>query len=95
MFSEPGRELWARLASVHPVMLSVIRRDRQVQSFRVLLPMVVEPSLGNELPSSLSEFAEVLGDGNPDFATVQLRFKESGKPAYEPNCEAEFFRPIH
>jgi hypothetical protein len=92
--STPGK-LRALLARVPAVMMDVSGTDGRTQSFRVLLPVLGAPSLGNYLPRSLDEFAGVFSEREyRDFSVANLRFRSLGKSAYRQDCEAEFLRAL-
>ena len=88
-------KLRALLARIPGVMMDVGEGGGRTKSFRVILPVLGAPSLGNYLPSSLDEFAEVLGkDDDPDFSVAKLEFRSLGKSAYQQDCEVEFLRSV-
>jgi hypothetical protein len=61
----------------------------------VLLPVLGAPSLGNYLPSSIREFAEVFDEcKDRDFSVAKLDFRSLGKSAYRQDCEVEFLRAM-
>lgn len=64
--------------------------------FRVLPEVLGSPSLGNYLPSDLSEFAEVFSTTirRYSFSVKKLSFGGPGNSAYAPVCEVEFLRPV-
>jgi hypothetical protein len=87
-------KLRALLARVPAVMMDVHGRDGRTRSFRVLLPVLGAPSLGNSLPSSLAEFAEVFGEReNRDLSMAKFEFR-SRESAYRQDCEVEFLRAL-
>ncbi len=62
--------------------------------FRVVPELLESPSLGNHLPSDLSEFAEVFSpSGIYDFSVQKLSFGGPGRSAYAPVCEVGLWRP--
>ena len=86
--------LRALLFRVIDVTMTVDERGRQWDPFRVLPEVLTAPSLGNHLPSDLSEFAQVFSPtGTPNFQVEKLSFGGPGKGAYAPVCEVEFLRP--
>ena len=86
--------LRALLFRVIDVTMTVDERGRQWDPFRVLPKVLAAPSLGNHLPSDLSEFAQVFSPtGTPNFQVEKLSFGGPGKGAYAPVCEVEFLRP--
>ena len=86
--------LRALLFRVIDVTMTVDERGRQWDPFRVLTEVLAAPSLGNYLPSDLSEFAQVFSPtGTPNFQVEKLSFGGPGKGAYAPVCEVEFLRP--
>jgi hypothetical protein len=86
--------LRALLFRVIDVTMTVDERGRQWDPFRVLPEVLAAPSLGNHLPSDLSEFAQVFSPtGTPNFQVEKLSFGGPGKGAYAPVCEVEFLRP--
>jgi hypothetical protein len=92
--SKTGK-LRALLARVPPVMMDVNGKDGRIGTFRVLLPVLGAPSLGNYLPSSLAEFAEVFGERKDrNFSVAKLEFRSLGKSAYRQDCEVEFLRSL-
>ena len=93
-FSRTGK-LRALLARVPPVMMDVNGTDGRTRSFRVLLPVLGAPSLGNYLPSTLAEFAQVLTERDDrDFSVAKLAFRSLGKSAYRQDCEVEFLQAL-
>jgi hypothetical protein len=83
------------LARAPAVMMDVDRADGSRLSFRVLLPVLGAPSLGNHLPCSLAEFAEVFGErGVRNFSVSKLEFRTLGKSAYQQDCEVRFLRAL-
>ena len=88
-------KLRALLARVPAVMMDANGKDGRTRSFRVLLPMLAAPSLGNYLPSSLAEFAEVFGEREDrDFSVSKLEFRSLGRSAYRQDCEVKFLRAL-
>jgi hypothetical protein len=86
-------KLRALLLRVPPVMMYVGDIGGRTEGFRVLPPVLAEPSLGNYLPSSLDEFADVLSkQGTQDFSVARLKFASLGHSAYKSDCVVEFFR---
>jgi len=70
-------------------------KDRPTQSFRVIVPLLEAPSLGNYLPSNLSEFAEILSEREDrDYSVTKLEFRSLGKSAYQQNCDVRFLRAV-
>src|ERR1035437_1079876 len=70
------------------------RRDRG-ETFRVVVPVLSSPSLGNYLPSTLAEFAAIFSsDETPGFYVKRLTFGGPGLPYYG-NCEVELLRPAN
>jgi hypothetical protein len=86
--------LRALLFRVIDVTMTVDEGGRHWDPFRVLPEVLVTPSLGNHLPSDLSEFAQVFNPtGTPNFQVEKLSFGGPGNGAYAPVCEVEFLRP--
>jgi len=88
-------KLRALLLRVPPVMMVVSEGDGRTKSFRAILPVLGAPSLGNYLPSSLAEFAEVFNQREDrDFSVAKLEFRSLGKSAYQQDCEVRFLRAL-
>jgi len=88
-------QLRALVARVPAVMMDMNGKDGRTQSFRVIVPVLEAPSLGNYLPSSLAEFAEIFGEReHRDFSVAKLKFRSLGKSAYRKDCEVEFLRAL-
>jgi hypothetical protein len=72
------RMLLARAAAV---MMDVDSANGRRRSFRVLLPVLGAPSLGNHPPSSLAEVAEVFNERDVrNFSVSKLEFRILGNP---------------
>lgn len=83
------------LGRVPPVMMDIYGKDGRSQTFRVLLPVLGAPSLGNYLPSSLTDFAELFSERDDrDFFVTKIEFRSSGRAAYNQDCQIEFFRAL-
>jgi hypothetical protein len=86
--------LRALLFRIIDVTMTVDETGRHRDPSRVLPEVLAAPSLGNHLPSDLSEFAQVFSPaGTPNFQVEKLSFGGPGKGAYAPVCEVEFLRP--
>jgi hypothetical protein len=86
-------ELRALLFRVIDVTMTVEPRTRGPGVFRVLPAVLVSPSLGNYLPSDLSEFAEVFSPvESHHFSVEKLTFGGPGSSAYDPDCQVELLR---
>jgi hypothetical protein len=82
------------LLRVGEIMMTVHEKDRQWDPLRVLPEVLASPSLGNYLPSDLSEFAQVFSPtGIPNFHVDKLSLSGPGQSAYAPVCEVELLRP--
>jgi hypothetical protein len=83
------------LARAPAVMMDVDNADGTRRSFRVLLPVLGVPSLGNHLPSSLAEFAEVFSERDVrNFSVSKLEFRILGTSAYQQDCKVRFLRAL-
>jgi hypothetical protein len=72
-------KLRALLVRVPAVMMDTNGKDGRTRSFRVVLPVLGAPSLGNYRPSSLVEFAEVFGEREDrNFSESKLEFRSLG-----------------
>jgi hypothetical protein len=88
-------KLRALLARVPPVVMEVNGQDGRTKSFRVIPPVLGEPSPANFLPSDLAEFAEVFSNQQAqDFSVVKIAFHIAGKFAYRPECDLDFLRAL-
>ena len=88
-------KLRALLARVPAVMMDVNEKGGRTRTFRVLLPVLGAPSLGNYLPSNLAEFAEVFSEREDrDFSVAKVEFRSQGESAYRQDCEVEFLRAL-
>jgi hypothetical protein len=76
-------------------MMDLNEKDGPTQSFRVIVALFETPSLGNYLPSSLSEFAEIISEREDrNYSVTKLEFRSLGKSAYQQNCHVSFFRAV-
>lgn len=91
----PSGELRALFMRVPLVIVGVKERSGPTWWGRAIIPVLGAPSLGNKLPGSLAEFAEVFSDSKPpDFLVVSLEFVTLGKSVYAPDCGVEFLRTV-
>jgi hypothetical protein len=83
------------LFRVDEIVLTVEERDRQWDPLRVLPEVLTAPSMGNYLPSDLSEFAQVFSPTSfPNFQVEKLSFGGPGMSSYAPVCGVELLRPV-
>ena len=88
-------KLRALILRVPEVRMELSETDRPPRNFRVIVPVLEAPSLGNHLPSSLAEFAEVFSERDVrNFSVSKLEFRILGKSAYRQDCEAKFLRAL-
>jgi len=82
-------------ARIFARLMDLNEKDRPTQSFRVIVPLLEARSLGNYLPSSLSEFAEILSERKDrDYSVTKPEFRSLGKSAYQQNCDVRFLRAV-
>ena len=88
-------KLRALIFRVPEVRMELSETNRPPRNFRVIVPVLVAPSLGNYLPPNLAEFAEVFGEREDrDFSVSKLEFRSLGKSAYRQDCEVKFLRAL-
>jgi hypothetical protein len=88
-------KLRALILRVPEVRMELSETDRPPRNFRVIVPLLEAPSLGNYLPTNLAEFAEVFGEREDrDFSVSKLEFRSLGKSAYRQDCEVKFLRAL-
>jgi hypothetical protein len=88
-------ELRALLARVPAVMMDVTEKDGRTRTFRVVLPVLISPSLGTSLPSNLAEFAQVFSEREErNFSVAKLQFRSLGQSAYRNGCDVELSRAL-
>ncbi len=64
------------------------------REFRVLPDVLVSPSMGNQLPSDLVQFAAVFdASKSPDFSVKGVTLNGAGTAAYGRGCEVELSHP--
>jgi hypothetical protein len=63
------------------------------RSGRIIPEVLVSPVLGNYLPDSLAQFAELFRpDGRPAYAVDRIAFEGPGIASYSSNCQVEILR---
>jgi len=63
------------------------------RSGRIIPEVLVSPVLGNYLPGSLAQFAEVFRpDGKPAYAVDRIAFEGPGIASYSSSCQVEILR---
>lgn len=79
-----------------PVLLSVIRPSTAARKFRVIPSMLTSPILGNYLPGSLKDLAQLLQPKavKPNYTVSSFSLEGAGLSSLGPTCELEFFTPV-
>jgi len=78
---------------VLPVTMSVEFDDGRQKTFRSIMDVIGSPVLGEGLPSTLPEFAEVFApDSSPAPRVRQLVFGGPGAASYQSQCQARWIR---
>ena len=89
-----GGRLRAIFWKIDDVTMRVDKIGRRSRDFRVVLPVLSSPSIGNFLPNSLAEFAAVFAsEQQQSFSVNKLKFAGPGMRAYSPDCDVQFLRP--
>ena len=81
---------------VDDVTMTVNKTGKPTRNFRVVLPVLSSPSMGNFLPNNLPEFAAVFASEQQENLSVvnKVKFTGPGMSSYLPDCEIEFLRPV-
>jgi len=83
------------LYRIPEVTITVTAMNAEATSYRAIIPVLVQPSLGNYLPSNLAQFGEVFNDHpNFDFSVDKLNFSGPGGVAYDHKCHLTFLRAV-
>jgi hypothetical protein len=87
--------LEALLFRVDAFTMTVKDQSGHNATFRVLPEVLGSPSLGNYLPSTLSQFSDLFQPAGPHNSFVNsLSFGGPGAAAYSPFCEVQFLEPV-
>jgi hypothetical protein len=87
------RKLLFRVPRVNMI---VKRGEATDEIFRVIPDVLGQPSMGNYLPNSLSEFAQVFDAGKvPSFSVASISFGGPGISSYARNCNLQLLRAVH
>jgi hypothetical protein len=83
------------LTRVPATMMDLNEPGGKIRSFRVMVPQLGSASLGNYLPSSLAEFAEIFSEPKRrSFSVAKVEFRSLGTSPYKQECDVTFFRAL-
>lgn len=76
---------------VPQVNMILTQQNGQKRAYRTLLQVTESPSIGNQIPADLAQFAELFKtQSNPDFYAQSIEFGGPGTTAYEESCQLQF-----
>jgi hypothetical protein len=94
----PSREGKLRVLffRVPEVTMTITLQNGHKLQFRALLAVTGTPSIGNHLPTNLSQVAAIFGRHLAlDFSDQTIQFGGPGSTSYEKNCALEFLRTVN